>query len=168
VVHVGAAQTRESRLDPHPVLSRKRQLVDLLDADRRKAGDEGALVDAPSDGRRGLAGEVVPEHKRLHIDPLSPGQPNLPRRPAGRFPAQPPGGRRSGGHRERTSRAGHPEPRIRRGRLPLERHWHHIEVDCIGPGSGFVAEHDAGCADSGPGEVDPERVWVRAVVGVQH
>ena len=88
LLHVGAAQAREGRLDAHPVRGRKRQLVDVLDADGREAGDEGALVDAPADGRGRLAGQVVPEHERLHVDPPSPGQPNLPRRrPASMTPA---------------------------------------------------------------------------------
>ena len=67
LLHVGAAQAREGRLHPHPVLRRERQLVDLLEPDGREAGDERVPVDAPADGRNRLAGQAVPEHQRLHV-----------------------------------------------------------------------------------------------------
>ena len=71
LLYVGAAQAREGRLHAHPVIRRKRQLIDVLDADGREAGDEGALVDASADGRGRLAGQVVPEYQRLHVGPPS-------------------------------------------------------------------------------------------------
>ena len=44
------------------------RLVDILDPDRREAGDEGPRVDPPADGRGRLAGQAVPENERLHVD----------------------------------------------------------------------------------------------------
>ena len=79
LLHVRAAQAREGRLDPHPVRRREREVVDVLDADRREAGYVYAPVHASADGRGRLAGQVVPEHERLHAPP-SPGPPNLVRR----------------------------------------------------------------------------------------
>ena len=69
LLHVGAAQAGEGRLDAHPVFRRKRLLRDVLDADGRETGDEGPPVHPAADGRSRLTREAVPEHERLHIDP---------------------------------------------------------------------------------------------------
>jgi hypothetical protein len=72
LLHVGAAKARKRGLHPHPVVGGQRQLVDVLDADRREPGNKGAGVDAPADGRGRLPGQAVPEHQRLHVDPPCP------------------------------------------------------------------------------------------------
>jgi hypothetical protein len=68
LLHVGAAQAGERGLDAHPVRGRKRQLVDVLEPDWRQPGDEGTLIDPSADCRGRLAGKIVPEHQRLHVD----------------------------------------------------------------------------------------------------
>lgn len=82
-------------------------------------------------------------------------------------PAPPPDGRRHGGRRNRTERAGGPRSRVVRGGLLVERQRHEAEVDRCRPHPRCSAEDDAAAADANPGEVDPEDVGIPLVVRVE-
>jgi hypothetical protein len=75
--------------------------------------------------------------------------------------------RHGGGHPKRPKRPAEPAPWILRGRLLVQRHRRQVEMGCRLPGSRVATEHDARGAAAELCEVDPERVRVFVVIGVQ-